>query len=288
MHVKDTFSVAVGSVQGKDYRGKEKNNQDAFFVQHGAGFIIGIVADGCGSSTKSEIGSNLGCRYIAESISRRIHPVSRHMAGIEAENIKSLLLEVRTEVLSRIAVNVSEIGGGTLERYSKTVFDCFLFTCIGFVATPWITFAFSIGDGYIVANGDTTRIGPFPNNAPPYLAYSLLDPASITTPPDLLNFTLNYVSETEAVNSLLIASDGLYDLIRAETETIPGKPEPIGPLSQFWTTESFFTNPYSLQRRLNLINRDYQRIDYEKKELHRENGWLGDDTTIIVMKRSSV
>jgi hypothetical protein len=281
--MRDVFSTAAGSVQGRDYRGKEKNNQDAYYVYCGEKFITGTVADGCGTYQHSEIGSMLGCRYITEAISRRVPSLVEEPTDRE-DSLRNLMREVKTEVLGHIAANISAMGGGSIEKYSDTAFNYFLFTCVGFVVTPLVTFTFSIGDGYIILNGETVALGPFPDNAPPYLVYNLLSSPSLPAK-EMLDFTLNFIVPTEEVQSLLISTDGLRDLISAEKENIPGQQQEVGPISQFWTSDKFFSNPVGLQRRLNLINRDFKTIDYAGQRVKTESGWLSDDTTIIVMRK---
>ena len=146
--------------------------------------------------------------------------------------------------------------------------------------TPVWTFVFSAGDGVFAVNGETIVIAGFEENAPPYLAYKLV-PSSIDR--SLLGFKVRRQMLTESVQSIMIGSDGVADLIGAAEKPLPGKEEPIGPLAQFWTKESFVTNPDAIRRRLALVN--LETVDRSGEVPRIKPGPLSDDTTVVVIKR---
>ena len=138
-------------------------------------------------------------------------------------------------------------------EFKRTIGDYFLFTIVGALILPEVTAIFSIGDGIIGINERLIEIGPFPNNQPPYSAYSLLDQSLTGFSPDELRFTVHSVTPTNEVQTVLIGTDGVMDLSRAF------------PLNQFWENDLYFKNPDAVRRRLALINKESIKIDWEKK-----------------------
>ncbi|MBI5202731.1 MAG: hypothetical protein HY925_14155 [Elusimicrobia bacterium] len=99
-----------------------------------------------------------------------------------------------------------------------------LFTIVGAACSADHALAFACGDGGIVIDGALRRLGPFPGNAPPYLAYALEGaPAA---------FESLYDGPAARV---LIATDGAADLDLA-----------------FESDERLFANPDLLRRKLKL------------------------------------
>lgn len=152
---------------------------------------------------------------------------------------------------------------------------------LGIVISPSTMVLFSIGDGVYFLNGKFSRIGPFPNNAPPYLGYSLLK----YVPDEWINLQVHATMPTKEISSLLIGSDGLENLILAAENNIPGKNEKVGPINQFWEDDRYFKNPDMIRRRLTLVNRTITKTDWDNRKILKEHGLLPDDTTLIVIRR---
>ena len=124
-----------------------------------------------------------------------------------------------------------------------------------------------------------TQIGPFPNNAPPYLAYSLCGY------PEWGHLQMHYQLPTQEVESILIGTDGVSDLIESQGSYLPGKPEKVGAITQFWQEDRYFKNLDMIRRRLSLINREVTKPDWQSQRLVKEVGLLPDDTTLIAIRR---
>ena len=162
-----TFHICGGSVHGSDHAKPGQpgytNNHDAFRFLWKPECIIGVVCDGCGSGAHSEVGANIGASLVLQGIAHELPKYEQ--AGLDEfpwERIKQ-------QMLGQLSVLASAMG----TSLSKTVNDHFLFTALGVIMTPFTTNIFSIGDGVYVLNGKVTHLGPFPGNAPPYLAYNL-------------------------------------------------------------------------------------------------------------------
>ncbi|MDO8622315.1 MAG: protein phosphatase 2C domain-containing protein, partial [bacterium] len=56
-------------------------------------------------------------------------------------------------------------------------------------------------------------------------------------------------------------------------------------IDQFWTDDRYFRNPDMVRRRLTLVNREAVRA--ENGMLARTPGLLPDDTTLVVIRRTS-
>lgn len=259
------FEVAGGSVIGQFHRDIGKNNQDALQVIWMDETLIAVVCDGCSSGMHSEVGATLGAKLVAESLAQ------------------SLLRDgqpdwrwVHESVLGEIEALISAMGIEPIQA----LLDHFLFTIIGVVITPQGATVFTLGDGVFSINGEITIIGPFPDNAPPYLAYELVQPELMGQ-----QMQIYPTIPLQKLESVLIGTDGVMDLLEAEERCLPGRSELVGPLSQFWQQDRFFENPEAVHRRLNVINREMVRADWESQRLIREKGLLPDDTTLIVIRQ---
>jgi hypothetical protein len=260
------FETAAGTVIGRDHALARRNNQDAFCTWDGAEGVIAVVADGCGSGRSSEVGARLGARLVTEALRRQ------RLAALPPERVLERARVDVLEALGRLAASM----GGNLDR---TVSDYLLFTVIGAVVAEPVAFVFALGDGVAVVNGEADVI-PATDNRPPYLAYGL---TTIDAPDS--RFQVRRALPAREVDSILLGTDGVLDLMRAEGRRVPGRPELVGPLSQFWEDDRHFRNPASLTRRLTLFNRDVQRLDWESRRVEREHGLLPDDTTLVVLRR---
>ena len=156
--------------------------------------------------------------------------------------------------------------------------EALLFTLVGAVFTPDEVLVFSAGDGLWALNGQVHPLGPFPGNAPPYLAYGLLKPGAVS----LCSLALRPTAE---VDSLVLGTDGVVDLCGLAEARVPDSQEPVGPLSRFWTEDRYFSHPDALRRRLSLLNRESIRADFTAQRLVRVPGLLADDTTLVILRR---
>jgi hypothetical protein len=255
------FDVAAATVIGREHARAGRNNQDACWVRASGHGLAAVVADGCGSGAQSELGAQLGARRVVEG--------ALALLGQEVPvDSPGFLQRLGADVLCFLQALSGELG-------ERAIGEALLFTVVGAVVTPEHTLVFSAGDGVWALNGDVHRLGPFPGNAPPYLAHGLLRPGAVS----LRAHTLRPTAEVE---SLLLGTDGAADLAGAR---VPERDEPVGPLSQFWSDERYFHNPDALRRRLSLLNRESVRADFPAQRLVRVPGLLSDDTTLVVLRR---
>ncbi|MDJ0570065.1 MAG: protein phosphatase 2C domain-containing protein [Pleurocapsa sp. MO_192.B19] len=272
--MKSLFELAVGSIQGREHLRLTKNNQDAYHTLSNEQFTIAVVCDGCSSGLHSEVGAQIGARLLVDRLAKALSSQSIQ----ENQSIpRELLEQVHQDLLSEIKSSIEAMGGNWLQ----TLKDYFLFTIIGVVITSTDLLVFSLGDGVIVINGRELDLGCWTNNAPPYLAYGL----SCEVPRQDLLFQVHSLPPLEEVESILIGTDGVRDLIKAAQQQLPGKQELVGSIDQFWRQDRYFTNPDQVRRRLSLINREVTKFDSQKQQLDKQVGLLSDDTTLVVLRR---
>ncbi len=269
----------MASILGRHHREIGKNNQDAFYVLEDENLVIGLVADGCGSTVHSEVGSNLAVRIIANLIKKHIYQIKQ---------TNDLLEKVRLDFLVELHILVNQIGTSV----SKTINDFFLFTLVGFILDAKELIVFSLGDGVVVVNDDIKKIGPFPQNEPPYLAYALTGSTLENQNEDFLRFQILNRLDFCDFEQVVIGSDGLNDLIFKQGENIPGKKITVPSFLDFIKNKKLFNNTDLLRRKLFLINRDavmYKRnIDGQITDVLCEKGLLEDDTTLIIARKVSL
>jgi len=278
--VKDLFEIAHGSTIGRHHLYVGKNNQDAVKIAYGsAGEIVAVVCDGCGSGEFSEVGAQLGSSIIAKRFSNPpnifIDPTGLIDLDLELEDKKKQIL--------------NDLKGASWSTFEgiNGITKYFLFTCLVAIIGYEHTLVISIGDGTVVVNGEIIKLGPYANNAPPYIAYNLIKKYIVNVNEKDLNFKVVRIIPTNELDSLMLATDGIDDFERADELAIPGKKELVGPISQFWTDDRYFSNQQAINRKLALVNRTSVRLDRKAQKIQREVGWLQDDTTLVVIRRKN-
>jgi hypothetical protein len=278
------FEVAGGSIVGKEHRRLNKNNQDAYEIVEDDDLVIATVCDGCSDALASEVGANLICRIFNARVRAELQNIMFVPSGDEIGLryvVGGFLERIRQECIG----DILNISGLLNANYLVGIKDFFLATIVSVIITREVAIVCCIGDGVIIINGEPYAIGPFPDNEPPYIAYGAVDPARIRVAKELYRFNVVKIMPVGELQSVLIGSDGVEDIIRNVSANIPGKEELVGPISQFWENGKMFSNEHLLGRKLNLMNTDTQKIIWGEKRVKKELGLLPDDTTIVVVRR---
>ena len=278
-----TFEIAGGTVPGRAHLGRGpllygRNNQDAYGWRIGDGWSAAVVCDGCGSGSSSELGAQLGVRGVLGGLQRR----SAELAAVAASGthielqLQALLTAVGADLLFWLEGLIARFGGDRQELVRESL----LFTVVGAVLLPDLAAVFSLGDGVYAVNGEVEQLGPFPDNAPPYLGQALLDAPH-------RQFAVHRVIAGAELDSLMVGTDGVADLIEAgeEGRLLPGREEPAVPLHRFWTDDRYFRNPDAIRRYLALANSQPATVDELTSDLVWHPGLLTDDTTLVVARR---
>lgn len=267
--MKPQFEVAAGTVVGCEHRRTGKNNQDAFTWNSTHQATIAIVCDGCGSSAHSEVGAQIGARIVLTTLLRQL-------GRSDAIATADFWASVQHRILARLRTLAHSLSS----CWQETIQHYLLFTILGAIITPDLTVVFGLGDGVFVINNVVYPLGPFAHNAPPYLAYQLAPPPGLPLPA----IQVHHQRPTATLKTLLLGSDGVLDLIAAAPQSLPGKAEPVGDLSQFWQ-DPYFQNPDRMRRRLTLINRAVSQPNWAQQHLIQQPGLLPDDTTLVSIRR---
>ena len=260
------FEIAGGSVAGQLHLAAGRNNQDAYGWEVGAGGLIAVVCDGCGSRPHSEVGALIGARLVVQAL-RRLR-----RAGLEGAR---LFDDVHRQVLAGLRAVARQLGARD-GRLAETVIDYLLFTIVGVLITEREAIPFSLGDGLIVVNGEERDLGPFPDNEPPYLAYGLRPRGFDAGRAGRPAFQVHEATPVERLRTILIGTDGVRDLRAIAGRAVPGRAEVVGPLSQFWTDDGYYRNRDRVRRRLAVLTRGARA------------GLLADDTTLVVLRRKEL
>jgi hypothetical protein len=275
---KQEYQVAGGSVIGTYHLHVNMNNQDHYFFKDSPYGTVGIVCDGCGSGAHSEVGAKFGAKYIGEMIHQLLSEADAHYGP---DQFLPVVWRKLTNKLEEFTKDINDLD-----------YEYNLFTVVGFYITkfdwandhsPNEVVTFSIGDGYIALNGHLSQLEPDNNNAPSYPAYANMNNGIGN---EKLGFVVNHIVDVDNFVSLMIATDGVEELIDAcGGKTFPGKDKPIGPLEQFWREHKYFTNPMQITRCLRMINTPKIKIDWKQRTKITESGLLPDDTTLIVCRK---
>jgi hypothetical protein len=262
------FAVADGGVIGRDHRLGYRNYQDARVIARSPQATVAVVTDGCGSGTHSEVGAQIGARMLAEIVRAQV-------TDGDVRTIK--WSRVLQHLLSSLDMLARQMGG----NFREVVEDQFLFTFMGVVLGGALfnnrAVFFGLGDGVLAINGEVEVIGPYPGNMPPYAGYGLL-PGELTIDPALIAIWTKEVPLAE-LDTFLIGTDGVADLMKASERSVPGLAQAAGGIEQFWEDDRYFRgNPELISRRLKLLGRDWPKHSPQP-------GLLPDDTSLIVGRR---
>lgn len=293
----ELFELAAGSVPGRRHIGcgnllAGRNNQDACNYHASDEAIILSVHDGCGSTAYSELGARLAANLLPVCILDTIH-----LFGSNKIENPLFWQHVQELCLAKMATIVSLCSQeGTHNSDSKNAFakSHLLFTVLGALITDELTVIFGIGDGTFSINGKTTSIA-FPDNAPDYLCKVMISP----TEPS--NFVLHAMTRTENLETLMLGTDGVQDLINASEKKIPGKSRSVGSIPELFKQDFLFnrittgeaqqskTPMDTLTGWLRQINSEVTKLAQDEDNNHvlrREEGLLPDDTTLVLLRRN--
>jgi hypothetical protein len=255
----DTWAAAA-AVTGARHLRAGRNGQDAAVAWLGAAATstagdrelgVVVVCDGCGSGPSSEVGARLGASLFAGVVAARLR------AG-ESPADRSLWESARAETVRVLADLVERVAGDRVQA----IHDCLLFTIVAGASTPGGAAVWALGDG-AYSFGDRTRVlGPFDDNAPPYLGYDLLG-----EPRDA-----RFETAPASCGAIVVATDGASDL-EMQLEA--------------FAVRRFVEQPDALRRQLAVLARSHERIVWDERRVARTPARLQDDCAIAVLRWSA-
>ncbi|HEY0190787.1 MAG TPA: protein phosphatase 2C domain-containing protein [Kofleriaceae bacterium] len=243
-----TMSAITAAVTGARHLRMVRNGQDAAAGWTGDGVGAVVVCDGCGAGASSEVGARLGARLVIAALRRQLG------APNGSPDWPRVWGEVRAQVTAALGALLAAMAPDDREA---AVHDHLLFTVVAAAVARGSASVWAIGDGGY-AFGDQHRVlGPFADNQPPYLGYDLLGaPAE----PHLEVF------DVSGAGRLVVASDGAAELELAALEL------------------DRVRNPDALRRRLAVLARAGERIDWDARRVVRTPAALQDDGAIAVLR----
>ena len=246
----DTIEAAAASVIGARHLRGARNGQDAAVAWLGDGAGVVVVCDGCSSGASSEVGARLGASLFARAVAARLRA-----GGLPTE--QALWEAARTDTVRALSELVERMAGDRL----AALHDQFLFTIVAGAVTRAGAAVWALGDG-AYSFGERTRVlGPFDDNAPPYLAYDLLGEPGVAS----------FEVAPPSCAALVVATDGASDLDM--------------PLETF-TERQLVEHPDALRRHLTVLARSHDRIVWNERRVARTPARLQDDCAVAVLRWS--
>lgn len=250
----DTITAAV---TGARHLRVARNGQDAAAAASGPGWAVAAVCDGCSAGAHSEVGARLGAAIVVAALARRLAkqppaPATREPATHEPT--AQLWAEVQAEVIASLAALADRMGSDRV----RTVVEHFLFTIVAVAATCEATSVWAIGDGAYSFGGRTRALGPFPDNAPPYLGYALLGDVP----------RAHVEAAPPGTQVVAIATDGALDL--------------GGDVARF-AQPRYLDHADRARRELSVLARGREVIDWQERRVVR-TAELQDDCAIAVVR----
>jgi hypothetical protein len=243
------FEAATGSLTGAAHTATGAPNQDDAHVARGRACLVAVVCDGCTRQPRSHVGAAIGARLIGTGLQRQLDRCTRP-ADVSAQAYYEELLErVRLDACTHLRLLAQAMGdsvGSVAEAF-------FLFTAVGVALTEADAVLFWIGDGVVAVNGEVDRIGPYPDNRPPYVGYGLPGLRVDGFAPEALRFQAR-VLPVEEIDSCVVGTDGVGALVDGADRPTPTG-APFGPLARLWERDLHFRNPDGLRRTLATANR---------------------------------
>jgi hypothetical protein len=245
--VVDTISAAV---TGARHQREARNGQDAAATWKQGPVAIAVVCDGCSSGASSEVGARLGASLFTRALAVRL------LGGQSVLNATTWD-GARADVAGALSQLVDRLAGDR----DRVIHDHALFTIVAAAVSGNDAAVWALGDG-AYSFGDTTHVlGPFENNAPPYLAYDLQGEARPA-----------HFAVAPRCDVIAVATDGAAELVDG--------------LEPF-TAARFVDHPDALRRRLAVLARAAERIDWAERRVVRTPAMLQDDCAIAILRRSA-
>jgi hypothetical protein len=264
------FSVVLGTVTGREHRRLGRNNQDAVAVAHADGLLVVALADGCSAGARSEVGAELSVRWVTERLPALYEASGRRLGPELVERVCDGL----TGFLGVMAAlsGVEHDHGGAPPPL-RQIADLLLATLLVAAVDKASAVIFGVGDGVAFVNGVRRSPAEAPERAPAYLAYRLLGAGAFESEasPDCAP-RLHWAGPAQDLHSVVLGTDGVHDLLRAE-----GHPLPDG--STWRGLEELLADPHLLTNR--------SLVQKRLRVLGDLPGLLPDDTTLALLRRSA-
>lgn len=189
-----TWKIFSASASGSWHQSRNTPNQDAHQVVSLPNACLGFLADGCGSGKFSQVGAQLGVRFLSR------HTTKLLQKGYPHDFIHSRLFTDLAEYLAALA----RLQNHDSQSLLDFVGDYLLFTVMGIIANSTSVSLFTCGDGILAFDDHLIYLDQ--DNRPDYLAYLsvkdlLPDDSNI---PQSFDF---WQLKPDTINQIVLASD---------------------------------------------------------------------------------
>lgn len=280
--------TAAAAVTGAAHLRLARNGQDSVARWSDGQRGVVVVCDGCGSGASSELGAIFTARALCAAMARRL-------AAGEPAAERSTWEAARGEVVAALARLVVSWMPERLDApgardshdepdasdpreasavsaaQAQLVEQHLLCTVVAAATDEHGAAVWAVGDGAYVLDGELTVLGPFADNAPPYLAYQLLG----VTP--AAHFAARAHDDAGAAAAtahaaILVATDGAAAL--GEDLCAFVAPPAL---------ERLLSHPDALRRHLATLARASERIVWSERRVERTAAALQDDAAIALL-----
>ncbi len=246
MEANSQIRATGAAVTGARHLRTARNGQDAVAVWIGERQGAVVVCDGCGSGGSSEVGARLGAQLVVALLAREL------VAGASPAE-PTMWTRVRADVAARIGELAAAMPG---ER-AQIIHEHFLFTVVAAAVAGDSAAVWAIGDGAYAIGARTRELGPFADNQPPYLAYDLLEMPQVAH---------HEVISAAGGGTIVVATDGVAEL---GLDAI--------------SIERSLAHPDALRRRLAVLARGSENIEWETRRVVRAPAPLQDDGAVAIL-----
>ena len=259
MIAKASLLHRCASVAGARHRVSARNSQDAVatWVASDQTWALAVVCDGCGSQPHSEFGALWGRQAWSLAVQRAV------ATGLSLVS-PTFWSTVCADVEAALTMLTAQCSGSDERNRAIFVQQHLLFTSLVGVVHDQTVSVLALGDGVALLGDEIFEFGPWADNAPPYLAYVILDPTF--APISIANVVTRARTD---VGRLALASDGIADFLGGLRGLL---------------TQRVIGNPDGLRRALELAARATEHIDWAEQCMQRIPGWLQDDTAVALLQ----
>lgn len=242
---------AAAAVTGARHLRAARNGQDAAAVWLAADAGAVVVCDGCGSGASSEVGARLGARLVLAALARRLAAGASPACRDTWEGVRVEVVGVLDDLVR------AAVGEGDAAARAAFVEEHLLFTIVAAAVSGGEAAVWALGDGAYMTAATARELGPFEDNQPPYLAYDLLGmPQSAE----------HEVLDATAAGAVVVATDGVAE---------------VG--LDVFGVEACLAHPDALRRRLTVLARGSEQIDWAAKRVVRAPAALQDDGAVAIL-----
>ena len=176
MNTTPIFAVRTGRVLGRDHLVRRRSCQDASVVGSACGWCWGVVSDGCGQGSASELGALLTTHVVSHHLEAGLPSLfvdaGDAVARLEESAVASLVQSVAAAVVDALGAVAARVAVRESSAHRAFVHEHLLATALGYALSDTCGFAFAFGDGLLLVDDEVEAFEQ--DDRPLYLGYALL------------------------------------------------------------------------------------------------------------------